>query len=153
MKPSQRVAREESVPWMQSRLAEALQISKAFSELMNVEFSRAWGAPGEPGDEAAIVHTCRLFAGMCHSAVDWEESVRFTNVDSAFNEVKNLLFGIAGGLVEEANKVPEYLSEIFATDPNPGEYKLSLVLDLPEGWNEALEAALQRAADAWIISG
>jgi hypothetical protein len=98
MKPNHRVAKEDSVPWMQSRLSEALQISKAFSELMNVEFSRAWGAPGEPGDEAAIIFTCRLFAGMCHSAVDWEEAVRFANVDPAFKDVKQLFFGIGVAL-------------------------------------------------------
>lgn len=153
MKPNYRVPKLESAAWMQIRMAETIQISHALSELMNVEFTRSWGEPGVPGVDTLIVSTCRLFAGVCASAVEWEEAVRFANVDDAFEEVRELLVGIAGGVIDEAAKVPEYLGTVFANDPEPGVYSLNLTLSLPDGWNDAVEAAIARATKALTEEG
>jgi hypothetical protein len=144
------VSKDEFSSWTQSRLAEVQQITGAFSELMNVEFQRAWGEPGIAGDDALIVTTCRLFAGMCASAIEWEEAVRFAQVPSVFEEVRTLYVGIAGSLIEEAAKVPSYMGTIFASDPQPGTYRLELTLTLPDDWPEAVSAALERAVDTLI---
>ncbi|HEV7660942.1 MAG TPA: hypothetical protein VGO55_13970 [Allosphingosinicella sp.] len=149
MKPNHRVSKMEAATWMQTRLSEVVQIARALSELMNVEFARAWGEPGVPGVDTLIVSTCRLFSGVCSSAIDWEEAVRFAYVDKAFEEVRDLFIGVAGGLIEEAAKVPEYLGGVFAGDPEPGVYRLILTIELPDGWNKALEAALARATNAF----
>lgn len=150
MKPNYLVPKMESANWIQTRIAETLQITHALSELMNVEFARAWGEPGVPGNDISIVSTCRLFAGVCASAIDWEEKVRFAKVDEAFEEVRDLYVGIAGGLIDEAAKVPAYLNSVFSGEPEPGEYRLSLTLDVPEGWVEAVQAALKRANKAFL---
>lgn len=102
-----------------------------------------------PGVDTLILSTCRFFGGLCASAIDWEEAVRFAYVDEAFQEVRDLFVGIAGGLIDEAAKVPEYLGRVFAGVPESGIYRLSLTLDLPPGWNEDIEAALSRAVIAF----
>lgn len=136
---------------MQTRISEVLQIAHALSELMNVEFARAWGEPGVPGEDTQIVSTCRLFSGTCLSAVEWEEAVRFANVDEAFEEVRTLLVGVAGSLIDEAAKVPEFLAGLCVeNEPTPGVHRLSLTLELPDGWNEAVEVAFARAAEAFL---
>lgn len=150
MKPNYRVPKLENSEWIQTRLAEILQITHAFGELMNVEFARSWGEPGFPGVDTLIVSTCRLFAGMCASAVDWEEAVRFANVDEVFEEVRDLFVGVAGRIVEKATRVPEYMGELFADGPQPGVYRLDITLDLPDGWSESIMAATARARAALV---
>ena len=45
-----RINRDECVSFIQSKFPEVLAISGAFSELINVEFSKSWGEPGISGD-------------------------------------------------------------------------------------------------------
>ena len=147
MKPSERIGQRESMAWILNRLAEVQRIAHAFQELMNVEFARAWGAPGIAGSDIEIVSVCRLYTEMCESALAWEEAVRFIAMEKAFEEIQQLFVGIAGGLIEEAAKVPKFLAESIGDNPQPGEYNLSLNPTLPEGWEEDISAALKRAED------
>lgn len=150
MKPNYFISKFDTPMWISTKMAEIIQITNALSELMNVEFDRAWGERGVPGVDTLIVSTCRLYSGVCSSAIDWEEAVRFVKVDEIFKEVKELLTGVAGGLIDEAAKVPAYLSDVFASEPEPGIYHLNITLKLPDGWSEALNAALARATDALL---
>lgn len=148
MKPYLRIEKMETLPWILNRISEIEGIAGAFSELMNVEIARAWGEPGTPGSDIEIVSVCQLFAEMCDSAVKWEEAIRFTAVDDIFDELRNLFVGVAGGMIDEAAKVPTFITEHLGDDPVPGEYRLSLTLSLPDGWSDAIGAALQRATEA-----
>lgn len=150
IKPANRIAKMDSIPWMLDRLAESGNIAGAFSELMNVEFARSWGEPGVAGDEHLIVSTCRLFAEMCQSSLEWEERVRFAAVVDLLKPVQELFVGVAGAFIDEAAKVPTFLAERLTGEPEPGEHRLSLTLALPEGWNQAVEAALASASEAMI---
>jgi hypothetical protein len=147
-KSSCRVARLETIPWVLDRLAEIRRIAHAFGALMNTEFDRAWGAPGVPGNDVEIISVCRLFAEMCGSAITWEETVRFVTVDHIFDELRDLFVGVAGGLIDEAAKVPAFLAENIGDSPKPGKYRLMLTLSLPEGWNDSVESALERSTNA-----
>jgi len=145
LKQNTRIEKNSFFPWALSRMAEITAIVAAFCELANVEFSRAWGEPGEPGNDVEIVATCRLFSEMCQSALTWEETVRFVAVDEVFTEIHSLLIGTAGGIIDEASKLPAFLSETLADSPPSGEHQLKLTLSLPDGWSEAVDAALARA--------
>jgi hypothetical protein len=147
MKPTQRISITDFVSWMAAKGAEAQHICRAFEELMNVEFHRAWGEPGVAGSDADIVHACRLFAEMCESALRWEEEVRFVRADDAFDDVLNLYIGIVGATIDEAAKLPAFLGQSFGDDVKPGEYRLSLSLTLPDGWSDDVSAALERATE------
>ena len=150
LKPNCRVVKADTIAWILDRLAEIQRIAHAFGGLMNTEFDRAWGAPGVSGSDVEIVSVCRLFAEMCQSAITWEETIRFVAVDDIFVELRDLYMGIAGGLIDEAAKVPAFLASNIGDKPKPGKYELMLTLSLPEGWNDAVESALQRATDAII---
>jgi hypothetical protein len=146
------VSKVEFTDWFQVRVQEITQISAAFAELTNGEFQRAWGDPGVPGNEMAIVETCRYFAAMSTRAVEWEEAVRFVYVPDVFEETSRHFVGVAGRMIDEAAKVPEYLQTVFGGAIEPGSYQLSMTLTLPDGWNAAIEASLKRATDK-IIAG
>jgi hypothetical protein len=150
LKQNTRIAKDDFIPWVLSRIAEIRSIAAAFGELINVEFERAWGEPGVPGDDIEIVATCRLFGEMCQSALTWEETVRFVTVDEIFAEVHSLFVGAAGGIINEAVKIPVFLSDTLVGTPLPGQYALNLSLTLPDGWGDAVDAALSRATHAMI---
>ena len=143
-KPNSRVSREEFISWFLLKIDEIKSISNAFSELMNGEFHRAWGAPGVAGSDSEIVATARLFSEVCQSALNWEETVRFVYVDEVFEEVRDLFIGTAGRIIDEAAKLPAFLSETLSANTIGRTYKLELVLTLSEGWSDKIEAALAR---------
>lgn len=146
MKPVTRLSVREFTDWMADRMSEVSAICEAFSQLMNFEFQRAWGAPGVPGDEAEIVSTCRLYAEMCSSALIWEEQVRFVSTHDVYDELLDLLKGIAGGLIDEAAKLPQFMADTFGGEDPSGTYEFKLVLALPDGWVEKISQATQTAA-------
>lgn len=148
MRPFTRLEKEGFIPWIATRQAEVVHIVGAFDALINVEFGEAWGAEGEPGDEQQIISTCRLYAEMCSSALAWEESVRFAEVRGPLARVHELYVGVAGRLIDEAAKLPEWMAQTFGRNDPTGDHRLSLVLDLPAGWSEAIAAAYDAAAEA-----
>lgn len=152
LKQSARIEKSDFFPWVQNRIAEIRAIATAFSELINVEFSRAWGEPGVPGNDIEIVETCRLFREMAQSALSWEEAVRFVTVDEIFSNVRSLFIGTAGRIIDEAAKFPIFLSETFSGDPVSGIHHLNLSVSLPDGWGEEVETALACAAQDIISS-
>lgn len=149
-KPAQRLGKQDFIPWMQVRLHEVQAIVAALGSLMNEEFARAWGESGVPGDDAEIVATCRLFAEVCQSALDWEEAVRFVSVHDIFSDLHNMYIGVAGRMIDEATKVPSWLSDTLSAENPTGLHQLSLTLSLPDDWAEQTHAELERATAALI---
>lgn len=153
IKPRARMGIREVSEFFSDRLSEVRQIGASFEQLLNHEFDRAWGEKGVPGDDALILATCRLFVELCGSALAWEEQVRFVSVHEHYREVFALMPGVAGQFIDEAERVPVFLTETFSGEgPTSGKYMLTLVFRLPDDWSEKTTAALEEAADK-IIAG
>jgi hypothetical protein len=151
MKPAISIALRNFGDWFGDRMREVRSIGAAFAELMNYEFHRAWGEPGVPGNDMEIVSACRLFAEMCASALVWEEQVHFVKTHAAFDDVITLLQGVAGGMIDEAERLPAFLAESLRGEHPSGTYTLKITITLPEDWSERIEAAMERAADQVIV--
>ncbi|RIJ66174.1 HNH endonuclease [Brevundimonas sp. LPMIX5] len=145
VKPSQRIGKEDFYPWIQARLHEVRAIVNACNGLMNDEFARAWGASGVPGSDRDIVDSCRLYAGVCQSIISWEEDIRFTSVHHIFRNLQDHFTGVAGVLLEEALKVPEFLSDTLSQEGLTGTHTLSLTLSLPDGWGDEAERLMEKS--------
>lgn len=145
MKPISKISAEDFPTWIATKSEEIQRITGAFSEITNVEFARSWGEPGVPGSDIDIVTTCRLFAEMCQSALEWEEGVRFSRTEEAFADVLSLYAGVGGTLLDEASKLAPYFSRHFGGEITPGIYRLEMILDLPDGWTDAVSAAFAKA--------
>ncbi|MNJ44026.1 hypothetical protein D3C77_390590 [compost metagenome] len=150
-KPILRVSRDDSFEWFNDKSQEILLVVAAFSNLVNYELAKTWGEPGVAGSDVDIVSVCRLFAETCSSALQWEESVRFSRVDEDFSEVRDMLIGVAGDLIEQTAKIPKFLTESLAPRPTSGTYEMSLTIALPDGWEKKAAAALERAKRALSI--
>jgi hypothetical protein len=148
-RPTETLSEDRFTPWILARHAELNHMAEAFNQLLNAEFAHAWGPMGHPGNEQDIVFTCRLYAEMCASALTWEEAVRFARVDGPLEKVLSLYRGVAGTLIDEAAKLPTWLSDTFSQEGLSGEQRLSLVIDLPTGWAQAVTAAYAEAQRAY----
>lgn len=147
-KPSERIPPLETPRWVSMKTTEAQRIIGAFGELADSEFQRAWGLPGVPGNDVEIVATCRLYAEMCESALLWEESVRFGKLDGAFEELQTLMSGMVGMVIDEAMRLPEFISNLVGDVPQTGQHVLKLTLNLDEDYVTNLIAALGRGMEA-----
>lgn len=145
IKPTTRIESSEFPLWLSERMQELEQLAAAFTTLANSEFSRAWGEPGIAGSDIEIVAVCRLVAEMCASALAWEETVRFLRVSEPFSEVHRLLSGAAADFIEQARRIPEFLSDVIEQNPVGGNHHLQLVLGLPEHFAENIMTATERA--------
>ena len=148
VKPAVRIERGQFFSWASAHMGEIGLIVHAFEELTNTELKRSWGEPGVAGNDLDIVTTCRLYAEVCKSTLAWEESVRFVSMDDVFMEIRDLLVGIAGEIIEKAERIPTFISETIAERPTSGRYELVLTIGLPDGWTSAVSAALKRVAKA-----
>jgi len=148
VKPTTPINDADFMPWLLDRLHEIQNITNAFDEIINIEFSRAWGAPNIAGSDTDIINTSRLFTEMCESTLAWEEMVRFARVGEIFSEAHSLLIGIAGGLIEHSAKVPKFLMDTIADSPTSGIFELQLTITLPDGWSDKLNEAIKRALHA-----
>ena len=145
VKPLMRVERNDSFAWLSDRMHEVSGMLQAFGELTNVEFMRSWGEPSIAGSDVDIVTTSRLFSEVCASALSWEELVRFSRVDQCIEEVRDLYVGVTGTFLDHAEKIPKFLTETIAQKPVSGSYELKLTVSLPDGWVDAVNAAMRRA--------
>lgn len=142
--PIEKIAKEDFFDWVRLKMQEIEAIVHAFGQLTNKEFAIAWGDPGVPGKDTAIVATARLYREMCQSALKWEESIRFVFLDDIFRELHELLIGTGGRIIDEAAKLPEFFAKTLGTNPVQGTFELNLVLNLPEGWVDKVDSALAR---------
>ncbi|WP_200894034.1 hypothetical protein [Xanthomonas sp. MUS 060] len=126
LKPLTRIDRDRTLAWISDKSAEIAQIVHAFGELISSEIKRSWGEPGVAGDDLDIVTTSRLFGEVCMAALSWEESVRFARLDDIFKEVHYLYLGVAGAFLDNAEKIPKFLSDTIAQKPTSGTYELTL---------------------------
>jgi hypothetical protein len=141
------VSSDQAFDWFTVKLHEMLEVAAAFSALINGELQASWGPPGKPGNPKDILRTCDLFAENAERVVQWEENVRFTDLPSNFDELKDLLIGVGGRMLYQLDRIPSELGAIFALEHPSGIHRISLVIDLPDRWTERVNAALKRIAN------
>jgi hypothetical protein len=144
-KHRQTVREDEILGWCQDKLGKVSNFAQALSRLLNQELPASWGPQGKPGDADSINAVCRQIAELAQSIISWEESVRFATVPQAFEEVRSLLAGSAGLVLDQIAKVYEDLRQVFEQEHPSGRYSIALTLELPKGWHEKFHSALGRA--------
>lgn len=144
-KPVRRIDKDESFAWLSDKSQEIELIVAAFVNLTNLELAPTWGEPGVPGSDVDIVKVCRLYGEVCSNTLLWEESVRFTRVHEDFSEVRDLYVGVAGEVIEQAARIPKFLTEMIAPKPTSGTYELVLTIALPDDWADKVTLAMKKA--------
>lgn len=142
------IADGEVIRWFQVKLAECMDYMDPLTALYTVEFQKAWGAPGQPGDAEEIARVCQLIGNIANELVDWEEEVRFVWVSDIFQPLTELFQGVMGRQLEKLISIPSIMDDgIDYAEAHPGSHtviKHTLVFDFPVGWENAVGAELQK---------
>ncbi|NVD41589.1 hypothetical protein HT585_22225 [Ensifer sp. HO-A22] len=133
--------------WMRSKPAEFLQVGRALSGLIE-DLQNSWGPSGTPGDVNEIDHVCRLYGETAKHLLTIAEDATFTAVPEGFEDASKALSEGAFFTLRLLPDLPRFLRSMFAEGKPSGEYKFSLVLDLPEGWADSFSAAIERGQEA-----
>lgn len=123
--------------WLQARGAELKCLLHAFHVLVNEEFQRAIGPPGQPGDLELLVFTARSLATLYQEAIEWSLRIRRTVGEDGMEEVVDSMQSFLDDLLSKISGFgPGILQKLEETKAavargEPGKARISLVLDLP----------------------
>jgi hypothetical protein len=134
--------------WVQSRLHEVSDFCETFTALVNTQLPNSWGPLGTPGYPDEIDRVIQRLADCAQRILAWEEALRFTPVPPSFFDVCTLMSGNAGQLLDQLAKVYAEMSTVFAQDHPTGTYNISLTATLPDEWEVAMRAAIEKAVKA-----
>lgn len=144
-KPAIVVKVDDMSDWLHSRMDEAKRLIHALAGLASSELTNSWGPPGQSGNPSEILRVCDLFREFVNQVIQWEETVRFSSVPAEFVELQGLLAGTTGHFLRQITRITDEIHAIIdPAEPNRMR-EVSLVLDLPDGWSEKCNSALERA--------
>lgn len=143
---------EQFIRWFSKKPNELIAVPNALIGLL-ADLQKAWGEPGQPGDEHEIDHVCRLFAGVADHLVKIAEDTKFTLVPEGFEGARDLMTTGALHSLNRFSELSAFLRELVAKAPREGTFEFEFVLDLPESWAEDFELELQKAYEAFEERG
>lgn len=152
LKELKSIPSDQFLRWFSKKPNELLAVPIAIEGLI-ADLQKAWGAPGQPGDEHEIDHVCRLFAGVADHLVKIAEDTKFTFVPDGFEGARDLMTTGALYSLRRFSEFSGFFRDFIAKAPREGTFAYEFVVDLPESWAEDLEAELQQAYQAFEERG
>jgi uncharacterized protein DUF4062 len=131
--------------WALARCAELQGLIHAFDVLINEEFRRAVGPPGQPGDLELLVFTARSLTALYQEAIEWSLRVRRTVGVDGLEKVVEAMQGFVDDLADKIRNFGPDLSQtieeatIAVARGEKGVIRISLELSIP-GIEKALLA-------------
>ena len=144
---------EAATSRIQSAFPDALALVAAIQQLFDQHLhERAFGAPGEPGDEALIQRLAKRIIDRYLELMIWSRDLRAARVPSQFQRVFQLAADMAlrpvdeirefvDDTVREMDSVRQRLADVGAS---PIEITLTLVVTMDEAVHEAFDQELER---------
>lgn len=124
---------------------------------------RAFGKPGEPGDEDRIKHLASHLVASAEELLDIQAEVRSYTPPEAFEEVFELaarlpdaplgqVYDFIGHLVERIDEIPAHLA---LPEDQRGELvvELTLVIEIEDGLPEGFSAAVEKLERRLLLDG
>lgn len=143
------LAKDRYFDWHRSQMGMLEGQTSALNNLINGAVQKSWGASGSPGSEVDILRVCTLLRDAAERIVQWEEAVRFAQAPEEFEDLKDVLVGIAGANIEKVFGIPDWFIGIFDQDEDPsGTYVMEITFDWPDRWVDQHNAALRKASRA-----
>jgi len=137
---------QDALDWCRARMDEVPKLCEDFGTLVNERLPASWGPAGQPGDMTAIEKVCEGLADCARRVLTWKETVRFTNLPSAFSDVQAALSKFPDSLLEQIGRISTELERVFGQENPSGTYNINLVVTTPEHWTNEFNAALKVAA-------
>jgi hypothetical protein len=130
--------------WLSAKFHDASQIIGSLKPLV-AELNKAFGPPGQPGNDEDILAVCRLIVLAAKNLLEWEEDVRFLRVDEQYGEVLLSMHGLAARQLDQLLRIPNELSKILTMENPQGLHKVELVFTVPDGFAANFNRTVERA--------
>lgn len=144
-KPKAQIEDDVVFDWFAGRMSDVSELVPPLENLLNNEFQRSWGPPGEAHE---IRHLCQLVKKAVDRIIEWEESVHFVMVPEKFERLHSYLPGTIGSQLKKLQQIPHDLNNVVDwAEENPGvkrQFYSEVVIELPEEWTEKVEEEIQR---------
>lgn len=140
------VGREDALNWCAARVDEVPRICSVLGTLVNERLPASWGPPGQPGDADEIKSVCQKLTTCAGQILAWEETIRFTALPAECDDLKGLLSGFSGPILDQIARISGEIARIFDQGNPSGVFKIELVLKPPDHWEKQCKSALKRAA-------
>ncbi|MDI1446950.1 SIR2 family protein [Polyangium sp. 6x1] len=139
-----------AISWMSTQFAASIRNIDILKSLVNTGLADAMGPPGQPGDAYKLVYVANRIGQVYREMISWTLRWRRVQTDEAFRPTLQLA-QLAGhrliDRIEEWNqRIATTVREHFEGHNNlpPGTtINLGLVVDLPEGWEEQMQAQME----------
>lgn len=144
-----RIEDEEILGWLSDRTETMMRMTPPFVNCMEL-LNQHWGKPGESGNAQGILDACLLIEENLACIVKHEEEVRFANLPDEAQEIRLYLADAAAYAIQRLEQIPEDLDKILEIALNseqngePVVIEREIVIELPEGWEEKMEGAINR---------
>lgn len=134
----------EFLTWIQMKFAEVVQVCAALLKVLN-EFQKSWGPTGVSGDPHRIKRNCELYSKCGQRFLELAEEVTFAKHPEHFEGIRELF--VAGALhpLKEFEFLPQRLRALVDSVEQDGVYRLEMLIELPEGWEDEMSNAVAEA--------
>jgi hypothetical protein len=151
-----RVRLPELGAYLSDASSQVLLIVRNFNKLLNGSAqTRAFGAPGQPGDAMLIEHLARRLIDIYGDLLAWAAGIRGTRVDADAERAVELLAqyvdspihairDFVDDYVQQVNEIPAALR--LDTPKNPIEITMSIVLEIPDSISQEFHHEMDRLA-------
>lgn len=92
--------------WMSTRLHELNGLVDSANILLNDSTKKAFGAPGEPGNEEEIIWVSQIFGQLLETTLKWSKRIRCAHVEEPFDKLMPELALFADQLISQLNTFP-----------------------------------------------
>ncbi|MEE9442553.1 MAG: DUF4062 domain-containing protein [candidate division Zixibacteria bacterium] len=144
---SEFVKSEEAVDWMQTRLHELKGISSSAEGLINEHVQKAFGKPGEPGNEEGILWVSSMLGKILEKTIKWAMRINCAHVESPFDSLVPKLAKFVEDMIprfmmfpkENLNKLETALSDVRNGNPQDIVFKLTMDISNVDEFNKAVK--------------
>jgi hypothetical protein len=133
----ERIAFDETYPWLMACLDELRSFADAINKLMNETLQEALGPPGISGDARAILLNAQHIVSVYTHAIQWSQRISKAYVDPIFREVVGIAATLADDIIVQIESMaPRLIQELDAAllEPDcvgPRVINIIIKLDLP----------------------
>jgi hypothetical protein len=141
----------EALSWIATQFGSIARTVEILSNLVNLGLNDAMGPSGEPGDPEKLVYVANRIGQAYREAIAWTLRWQRLHTDDAFARV--IALGQSAGTrlvhqIEDWNgRIANVICEILDEQPTPPPgtvIDLSVVIDLPQDWEENMQSEFKR---------
>lgn len=106
----------EFIKWYQLASSDIIRILKIAKHLHEIEMSKSWGEPGQPGDVSEIKLFTDKISQLCEHLVTWEIDLQTIIAPDQLQEIPKLMQGWTSLIIDQFAKLPDLLEKGFTSE-------------------------------------